>query len=55
MPDEPRDPNDLSPMRQSAVALHEMFLHYVAAGFLEDQALRLIAYQLKRPQDPPRG
>lgn len=36
----------LSPLAQEAVTLREMFVAFVAGGFTEDQALRLIAYQL---------
>jgi hypothetical protein len=41
-------------MLQQAIALHTLFQSYVEGGFSEDQALRLIAYQLRRTQDPPR-
>lgn len=39
----PQDPS--TPIAEAAVAIHEMFMTWVRAGFTEDQALRLIAYQ----------
>lgn len=32
-----------TPMSTAAIAIHEMFLSLVAAGFSEDQALTLVA------------
>jgi hypothetical protein len=37
---------DTTPLADAAVAIHEMFLSYVAAGFTEQQALYLIAQQM---------
>ena len=36
-------------MYESCVALHEVFLSYIEAGFSEDQSLKLIAY-IVRPE-----
>lgn len=42
MDDEPITDAD-TPMSTAAIAIHEMFLSLVAAGFSEDQALTLVA------------
>lgn len=36
----------VSPLLQSAMMMHEMFVTYMAAGFTQDQSLRLIAYAM---------
>lgn len=36
----------LGSMAISAIALHEMFLSYIAAGFTSDQALQLVCVLL---------
>jgi hypothetical protein len=41
---------DLSELQGSCVAMHEMFTSLVAAGFSEDQALRLIAAMVAEQQ-----
>ena len=43
--------DELPILMQAAIATHEMFLHYLAAGFTEDQALKLIAHTI-RPTPP---
>jgi len=40
MTDGPQDP--ISTMMEGAIAAHEMFLSYQAAGFTENQALELV-------------
>lgn len=42
MPD-PIGDDFLSEITAAFIAQHEMFKHYVAAGFTEDQALKLVA------------
>lgn len=32
----------LTPLAEDSIAVHEMFKAYVAAGFTEDQAMRLL-------------
>jgi len=44
--------NPLSSLTTMAVAMHELFLSFKAAGFNEDQALKLVGDILKRPQEP---
>lgn len=41
-PEIPQDP--MSPLAAAGMGLHELFLAYMAGGFTESQALRLIAY-----------
>jgi len=43
-----------TPLHDAAVALHESFLAYVAAGFTEDQALALIAKMMMEQNRTPR-
>lgn len=43
LPESTEQVADLSPLHLAAIALHESFLAYTAAGFTEDQALELIA------------
>jgi hypothetical protein len=52
MNQEPDAINDMNPLAQAAIATHEMYRQYVAAGFTPDEALRLIAYMLKTNQQP---
>lgn len=35
-------PDDITPLAEGAAQLHELYLSYVAAGFTEEQALRLV-------------
>jgi hypothetical protein len=35
-------PNGFSALATSAIAMHEVFLEFMAAGFTEDQALKII-------------
>lgn len=44
MPNIPPDPFTM--MADAAVALHTLFVSYIAAGFSQDQALKLIAYTM---------
>jgi len=44
---EPADP--FTELAQGFITVHEVFKNYMAAGFTEDQALRLIAYMGQRP------
>lgn len=48
---QPSPTDDMPLLMQAAIATHEMFLHYLAAGFTEDQALKLIAHTI-RPHPP---
>lgn len=41
----------MSPLAESALAVHEMFLSFVAAGFAEAQALGLVANILVLQQE----
>lgn len=41
-----QQPPDLT-LAEAAVAMHEMFLGFLAAGFTESQALRLVAMATK--------
>jgi len=40
MSDLPR--NDITPLTQLAIIMHESFTSFVAAGFTEEQALKII-------------
>ena len=40
-------------LRQSAVAMHQMFIAYVDAGFTETQALELVKQFIPRVEVPP--
>jgi hypothetical protein len=42
MTDLPADPT--TPAQRVGIALHEMYKMYLAGGFTEEQALKLIAY-----------
>lgn len=42
----------MSALLAGAVAAHTMFLHYVEAGFSENQALRLVAYTIAATPTP---
>jgi hypothetical protein len=54
MADKPELPGDpMSEVMAGFIAMHEMFKYFLAAGFSEDQALRLVAYttaSANRPQ-----
>lgn len=41
-PDTPADP--VTPLMAAGMGLHELFLAYMAGGFTESQALRLVAF-----------
>lgn len=43
------NPDEMSPILEAAVGLHELFLTYVAAGFTEYQALVLVV-EMVRPR-----
>lgn len=40
-----------TPMAINAAQMHEFFVAFVAAGFSEDQALRLLAYTIANKRD----
>lgn len=39
-------------LRETAVAMHELFMSYLAAGFTEQQALYLIGQMMVRSNTP---
>jgi hypothetical protein len=39
-------PDPFTAMAESATAMHTLFMSYIAAGFSEEQALKLIAYTI---------
>lgn len=45
--------NGPTPLMDAAIALHEMFINYMAAGFKKDEALYLVAEMIKATQTPP--
>jgi len=46
---------EIQTLNELGVVLHELFLSYVAAGFTEDQALRLLGAWMANSQRPPEG
>ena len=42
----------LSSMTTAAIAMHELYLSFKAAGFDEDQSLKLVAEIIRRPKEP---
>lgn len=46
------NPDELSPILEAAIGLHELFLVYMEAGFTERQALILVFESIRpRPTD----
>jgi hypothetical protein len=39
-------------MKTAAIAMHELYLSFKAAGFDEDQSLKLVAEIIRRPKEP---
>ena len=48
----PEEPMPLSSLLTAAITMHELYLSFKAAGFDEDQSLKLVGEILKRPKDP---
>jgi len=44
--DTTEEDDGLSPLLEAAIALHEVYLSLVEGGFLESEALRILAYVL---------
>lgn len=42
------DENDLTPLKQAAVQLHELYLAWIEAGFTPLQSLQLVCAVLQR-------
>jgi hypothetical protein len=46
---------DSTPLMDAAIAIHEMFVTYVGAGFNRKEALYLVAEQIKAAPTPEGG
>lgn len=49
---EGRQETPLGSMVTAAVALHEFYISFTAAGFTEDQAMQLVRDMLNKPKEP---
>jgi len=47
--------NGPTPLMDAAIAIHEMFITYMAAGFSRKEALYLVAEQIKAAPPPEGG
>lgn len=50
---------DLTPLQEAAIGIHEGFLAYVRAGFTRDEALKIVLTQMslvwQRQSEAPEG
>jgi hypothetical protein len=46
VPADPSPLDDVTPLTQAAIALHEVYCALLAGGFAEHQALRVVAHMI---------